>query len=78
MNYSFHINDFSHPDAKAFLEYAKSLKFVTIEEKDDVVFSAEQIKAIEEAQISFKINGGKSNDDVLTKMKTKYPTAFRP
>ena len=34
MTYSLRINDFTHPDAKAFWEYAKSLKFVTIEEED--------------------------------------------
>lgn len=77
MAYSLHINDLSHPDAKAFWEYAKSLKFVTIEDEDNLSLNKEQIKAIEEARISFDKHGGKSNEEVLAKMRAKYPNAFK-
>ena len=76
MAFTFHIDDISKPEVKAFLDYARSLKFVIIDE-EEVSLSQEQIEAIEEARASLKKNGGKPHEEVITKMKSKYPNAFR-
>lgn len=75
MRYSLYINDISNAEAKAFWEYAKTLKFVTIKEEENTL-SEEQIDAIDEARISLRKNGGKSTEEVFAKMKLKYPKAF--
>jgi hypothetical protein len=76
MAYTFHISDISNPEAKAFLEYARSLKFVVIDE-EEISLSQEQNEAIDEARISIKDNGGKPHKEVITQLKKKYPNAFR-
>ncbi len=76
MGLTLHINDISKPEVKAFLDYARSLKFVIVDE-EEVSLSQEQIEAIDEARISLKKNGGKSHEEVMAKMKNKYPNAFR-
>ncbi|GEM_PF-5792398 len=70
------INDTTTPEAIAFWEYAKKLKFV-IAEEEDISLNQEQMEAIEEARISLKKNGGKSHEEVMNKMKAKFPKAFR-
>ena len=37
-----------------------------------------QIEAVKEARVSYQKNGGKTNEEVLDAMKTKYPKAFKP
>lgn len=76
MVYTFHINDISNPEAKAFLEYARSLKFVVIDEQE-MSLSQEQNEAIDEARKSLKDNGGKPHEEVMNQIKKKYPNAFR-
>ena len=75
MGLTFRINDISKPEAKAFLDYARSLKFVIVDE-EEVSLNQEQIEGINEARISLKKNGGKSHEDVISEMKSKYPNAF--
>jgi hypothetical protein len=77
MRLTFHINDTSKPEVKAFLEYVRSLKFVIIEE-EDIDLTDDQIKAIQEARASYQKTGGKPNLEVLSEMKNKYPQAFKP
>ena len=74
MEYSFHINDISNPKAKAFLEYIKTLEFISV---DEPALDQQQIKAIEEARKSLKENGGSSHQNVMSRMKDKFPNAFR-
>ena len=71
-----HINDISKPEAKAFIEYARTLKFISVDE-EEIALSSEQIEAINEARISLKKNKGKSHEEVMSKMKNKYPNAFK-
>jgi hypothetical protein len=78
MSHSLRISDFSSPEAKAFWEYAKSLKFVIVEEESEFILSEDQVNAVEEARISYNKKGGKSNDEVLAEMRAKYPNAFKP
>lgn len=75
MAYYFHITDISNPKAKAFLEYIKTLDFISVD--DDVILDQQQIQAIEEARKSLKENGGSSHQDVMNRMKGKFPNAFR-
>ncbi len=74
MALSFHINDFSNPEVNAFIEYIKSLSFVTVDE--DFVLSEEQVVAIKEAEVSLKMEGGVPHEEVMTNMRNKYPWAF--
>jgi len=74
MSLSFRINDFSNPEVNAFIEYIKSLSFVTIEE--EFTMSNDQIIALKEAEISLKKDGGVSHDEVMSSMRNKYPWAF--
>ena len=74
MALSFHINDFSNPEVNAFIEYIKSLSFITVE--DDFVLSDEQVVAVKEAEISLKMEGGIPHEEVMASMRKKYPWAF--
>lgn len=74
MMHTFHINDISNPKAKAFLEYIKTLEFISV---DEAILDQQQIQAIEEARESLKENGGSSHQDVMNRMKGKFPSAFR-
>lgn len=69
------LNDTTSPEAIAFWDYAKKLKFITIEE--DIELKEEEIAAIEEARISLEKKGGYPHDSVIEKMKNKYPNAFK-
>ena len=74
MALSFHINDFSNPEVNSFIEYIKSLSFITVE--DDFVLSDEQVIAVKEAEISLKMEGGVPHEEVMSSMRNKYPWAF--
>lgn len=74
MALSFHINDFSDPEVNDFIEYIKSLSFITVE--DDFVMSDEQVVAVKEAEISLKMEGGVPHEEVMSSMRKKYPWAF--
>lgn len=76
MGLTLRIDDISQPEAKAFLDYARTLKFIIVDE-EEVSLSQEQIEAIDEARNSLKKNGGIPHQEVMTKMKNKYPNAFR-
>lgn len=76
MRFVLNIDDSSSPEAKAFLEYVKTLKFVEIDE-EEVTLSPEQIKAIEEARESIQKNGSIPHSEAMSRMKKKYPHAFR-
>ena len=75
MGLTLHINDTSKPEVKAFLDYARSLKFVIVED-EEISINQKQIEAIDEARLSLKKNGSKSHEEVIDKMKNKYPNAF--
>ena len=60
----------------AFIAFIKTLNYVSVEESE-VTLSEEHLKAINEARLSLKNNGGKPHKEVMDKMKTKYPNAFR-
>ena len=75
MGLTLHINDTSKPEVKAFLDYARSLKFVIVED-DEISINQKQIEAIDEARLSLKKNGSKFHQEVIDKMKNKYPNAF--
>lgn len=75
MEYSFHINDISNPKAKAFLEYIKTLDFVSVDSDFDL--NEDQVAAIEEARKSLKEKGGTPHEVVMARMKDKFPNAFR-
>ena len=77
MGLTIRINDTSKPEVKAFLDYVRSLKFVEIEE-EPIAIDEMQIEAVKEARESYQKNGGKTNEEVLDAMKTKYPKAFKP
>ena len=53
MGLTLHINDTSKPEVKAFLDYARSLKFVIVED-DEISINQKQIEAIDEARLSLK------------------------
>jgi len=60
MGFTFHINDISNPKAKAFLEYIKSLDFVSVEKDVDFPTMTEQ-QIIDQAIIAEKqIKQGKT------------------
>lgn len=73
MSITLHIKDTSSPEAQAFVEYAKSLKFISIEETK---LTVKQIQAIEQAKKSLAKTGGTSHDEVMEEMKGLYPGAF--
>jgi hypothetical protein len=74
MALSFHINDFSNPEVNAFIEYIKSLSFITVE--DEFVLSDEQVVALKEAEVSLNLEGGVPHQEVMASMRKKYPWAF--
>ena len=77
MNITLHINDISSPEAKAFLEYAKTLKFVSVDDSmDKQQLSKEELKAIEQARKSIAEKGGVPHKEVMKEMKELYPNAF--
>ena len=76
MGLTFHIDDTSKPEVKAFLDYVRSLKFVIIEE-EEISMTSEQVEAINEARASYQKDGGKPNSEVIETMKKKYPNAFK-
>ena len=75
MSITIQIDNISKPEVKAFLDYARSLKFVKINE-DEVMLTDSQKEAIEEARLSLVKNGGKAHQEVMSEMKKKYPQAF--
>ena len=75
MIHTFHIDD-SHPRAKEFLAFLSTLDFISLNETN-LNLTIEQTEAIEEVRASFQQNGGSSHDEVMHRMKTKFPEAFR-
>lgn len=75
MAYTLHVDD-SNPRAKAFLEFVKTLDFIRVDE-DEISLSQEQIEAIQEGIESLEKHGGIPHEQVMAKMKTKYPKFFR-
>jgi hypothetical protein len=75
MIHTFHIDD-SHPNAKAFLVFLRTLDFIS-QNETNMNLNEEQAEAIEEARASLKQNGGSSHDEVMQRMKAKFPDAFR-
>lgn len=75
MRLTLNIQGASEPETKAFLDYLHSLKFVVIEQEDNGL-NQNQLAAIEEARASYQSKGGQSNEEVINKMKSKYPNAF--
>ena len=70
-----HIDD-SNPRAKAFLEFVRTLDFIQVDEQE-ISLSQEQIKALEEGIESLEKHGGVPHEEVMAKMKNKYPKFFR-
>jgi hypothetical protein len=56
MAYTFHIDDISNPNAKAFLEYIKTLDFIRTEEEPDFVLSQQQLTELNNRRID-RLNG---------------------
>lgn len=71
------VNDITSPEAIAFWEYAIKLKFVTAEEDEEITLNQDQIEAIEEGRKSLKKNGGIPHEEVMARMKEKFPTIFK-
>jgi hypothetical protein len=72
MIHTLHIDD-SNPQAKAFLEFIKTLDFVKEEQAND----EELTHALEEAIESLEKEGSTPHEEVMAKMKSKYPKFFR-
>lgn len=63
----------SNTKAKAFLEFIKTLDFIK-----EVQIDEKQIKkAIDEGIESLEEHGSIPHEEVMSKMKSKYPTYFR-
>lgn len=75
MIHTFHIDD-TNPNAKAFLEFLRTLDFISLNQTY-LNLDEEQIEAIEEARASLKQNGGSPHEDVMLRMKANFPEAFR-
>ncbi|MEO9258228.1 MAG: hypothetical protein ABI207_07595 [Crocinitomicaceae bacterium] len=72
MIHTLHIDD-SNPKAKAFLEFIKTLDFIK-----EVQIDEKQIKkAIDEGIESLEKHGGIPHEEIMSKMKNKYPRYFR-
>jgi RNA-binding protein YlmH len=52
-----------------------TLNYTSLEESE-AKLTQEQLVAINQARFSLKNNGGKTNKEVMDKLKTKYPNAF--
>lgn len=68
MIYTFHIKDSSSPEVKAFIEYIKTLDFVSIEEKIEYpnLTDKEIIDRVEETNVQIK-KGKTTSHDKLRK-----------
>ncbi len=64
MSLTIHIKDIAKPKVQAFLDYARTLKFVQIED-DELEISEQQESAILEARESYKNEGGVSHMDAM-------------
>lgn len=74
MIHTFQLDD-SLPEAKAFLEFMRTLDFISISE--EVNLNEDVTQAIEEARKSYDKNGGKNHEQVMAEMRAKYPNAFK-
>jgi hypothetical protein len=75
MSLTIYIKDSSNPEAKAFIEYARSLSFVKISE-EYTELSSEEKQAINEARDSISTYGTLSHEQVIDELKKKHPKAF--
>jgi hypothetical protein len=64
MSLTIHIKDIAKPKVQAFLDYARTLKFLQIED-DELEISEHQEMAILEARESYKNEGGVSHMNAM-------------
>jgi hypothetical protein len=76
MSLTLHIKDLSKPEVQAFLEYARTLKFVRVEE-EEIELTKDQEKAILKARTSYQKDGGIPHDEVISHFRSKYPSLFK-
>lgn len=75
MKYTLNI-DTNNPNAKQLLSYIESLDFASLEKEENSSRTKELDQALEEARLSLKEGKGSSHEDVMNRMKQKYPQIF--
>ena len=75
MIHTFQLDD-SNPKAKALLDFLRTFDFIK-EENNMLTFNEDLNQALEDGLESINKNGGVPHEDVMRKMKEKYPNLFR-